>query len=107
MFRLKRIIREQKAFTLIELIAVVAILGVLAAIVIPRVMDSVDKADLTAIKATQKTLQTATELYRVEKGKYPNNLSELVASDYIDEVPDFDKLGVEFSIDTNGKITYE
>lgn len=45
----KRMLRNQKGFTLIEIIAVLVILGILAAVAIPRFVDLQDDAKLKAI----------------------------------------------------------
>lgn len=55
----KRINRESKGFTLVELLIVVAILGVLAAIVLPNITGLAGEGQTEAAKAELVTVQTA------------------------------------------------
>ena len=55
----KRINRESKGFTLVELLIVIAILGVLAAVVLPNVTGLVGEGQTEAAKAELVTVQTA------------------------------------------------
>jgi prepilin-type N-terminal cleavage/methylation domain-containing protein len=51
--------KNQKGFTLIELIVVIAILGILAAIAIPRLAGFTDRANSSAVVAEARTILTA------------------------------------------------
>mgnify|MGYP003699977431 CR=1 FL=1 len=82
----KALNKDERGFTLIELIVVIAILGILAAIAVPRVTTSLSNAKTNADEANIKILQNAVERYYVEKGTYPSTLDDLVP-DYIDKIP--------------------
>ena len=79
--------KNNKGFTLIELIMVTIILGILAAVAVPRYMGTVSKAEEAAEKAVINALRAAVEDYAtqqyIEKGRYdyPENPFELVEVD--------------------------
>ena len=59
--------RNQKGFTLIELIMVTIILGILAAVAIPRYMTSVEKAEAAAEDAVISAIKAGLETYATEQ----------------------------------------
>lgn len=79
--------KNNKGFTLIELIMVTIILGILAAVAVPRYMGTVNQAEAAAEKAVVDALRAAVENYStqefLEKGRYdyPANPFTLVDVD--------------------------
>ncbi len=59
--------RNQKGFTLIELIMVTIILGILAAVAIPRYMTTVEKAEAAAEDAVIGSIRAGLETYATEQ----------------------------------------
>ncbi|EGU21345.1 MULTISPECIES: type IV pilin protein [Vibrio] len=62
--------KQQKGFTLIELMIVVAIIGVLAAIAVPAYKSYVTKSELATGAATLRSLLTNIDMHYQEKGTY-------------------------------------
>jgi len=62
--------RNQKGFTLIELMIVVAIIGILAAIAIPQFASYRRRAQDSAAKSALKNLATAQENYYAQNNVY-------------------------------------
>lgn len=64
-------IPRARAFTLIELLIVVAIIAILAAIAVPNFLEAQTRAKVARVVADMRTMQTATEVYRVDHNKPP------------------------------------
>jgi general secretion pathway protein G len=63
--------RDQRGFTLLELLVVLVIIGLLAGIVGPRLFANVDKSKVTTAKAQINVLSKAVEQLRLDIGRYP------------------------------------
>lgn len=76
---MKQIWREERGFTLIELMVVVVILGVLAAIVVPKFIGRDEQAKRTAAAVQIKSLEAALGLFKLDNGFYPSTDQGLAA----------------------------
>lgn len=73
--------KQQKGFTLIELMIVVAIIGVLSAIAIPAYKDYVAKSAVTSAVGTLKSLLTNADLYTQNNTASTTDIKALGGSD--------------------------
>ena len=64
--------RNQKGFTLIEIMVVVVILGILAALVVPRLLGRPEEAKRTKAAVDIKGLEEALGMYKLDNGFYPS-----------------------------------
>lgn len=69
----------QQGFTLIEILLVIAVLGVLAGIVVFSVRDTTPRATESACAIERRTIRTALNSYRVDRGSYPTAVQGLGA----------------------------
>ena len=67
-----------RGFSLIELLVVIGILAVIAAIVAPNLLGKADDANINAAKVQIEQVSAAIDLYRLETGRYPETLTDLV-----------------------------
>src|ERR1700730_14895425 len=66
-------------FTLVEILVVIVILGILAALVVPRVLERPDEARVIAAKNDVAEILQATQLSRLDSGRYPTGEQGLAA----------------------------
>lgn len=76
-----------RGFTLIELLVVFTLLALLLTIAVPRYLQSAESAKEKARDQNVATLRDALDKFRADQGRYPNELSELVAKQYLRRIP--------------------
>ena len=70
--------KQDKGFTLVELLIVIVILGILATVTVFAVTGITNKGKTSACQADAKTLQTAEEAYSANVGSYTGSQQTLV-----------------------------
>lgn len=119
---LKKLFKEEKGFTMIELIIVIAIIAIIGAIIAPSFTKATTKSKIKADVASIREVNRQIALYMAEKGQYPSGnsestysaaatsggLKELENDGYLDKVPKPQTKGLKFSYsESTGKAIIE
>ena len=72
--------KRQRGFTILEIVIVFILLAGIMAFVGPKIFEQMGKAKSSEARIKIQTLAGQVELFRLEVGKYPANLQELVRS---------------------------
>ncbi|MBN2103840.1 prepilin-type N-terminal cleavage/methylation domain-containing protein [bacterium] len=117
---LRNFLRNNKAFTLVELVIVLVIIGILAAIAIPKFADLSESAQISACIQNQEQLESACTIFytrsavaptdvgltATDGAQYPAALSDLVTYDLVDAIPGCprtgDFAGGSYSLNSDG-----
>lgn len=106
---LKRILKNQKGLTLIELLAVIVILGIIAAIAVPSIGGIIDKARNDAAHAEALQVLNAAKLYVAGEDPASGTLSKTSPTstggldEYIDNI---DVYSITITKNSDGTYTY-
>jgi type II secretion system protein G len=68
----KQLIKNQKGFTLLELLIVIVIIGILAVLIIPNLVSGPQRARDSQRKSDLRNIKTALETYYNDNNQYPN-----------------------------------
>ena len=71
--------RNEKGFTLIEIMVVIIILGILASYVAVRITGQTEDARRTQARIQIETFETALKMYKLDNGSYPSTEQGLQA----------------------------
>lgn len=86
LFAISKATRNEKGFTLIELMVVVAIIAVLVSIAIPSFISATSSAKVKTCQANLRTIDGAIQVYYAEIGAYPT-VAQLSTGTYLKAWP--------------------
>jgi competence protein ComGC len=76
-------LKNEKAFTLLEMLIVLLIISVLIILIVPNLSSSSKGIDDKGCEALVSVVQTQVNLFYLEKRRYPTNIDEMVKSNYL------------------------
>src|SRR5215470_14491078 len=79
--------RQQRGFTLIELIIVCAMISILLGIMVPVYKIHILHANEAVLKEDLYHMRTAIDQYTQDKNKAPQDLNDLVSAGYLHAIP--------------------
>lgn len=73
-----QVLRRQRGFTILEIVIVFILLAGIMAFVGPKIFEQMNRAKSSEAKVRLQSLVGQIEIYKLEVGKYPDNLAALV-----------------------------
>ncbi len=78
-----KFLKNEKGFTLLEMLMVMFIIAVLLLLTIPNITKHKESVDERGCQTYADTVQTQVSAYEMVEGKLPGSLEELVSAGYI------------------------
>ncbi|HLQ73798.1 MAG TPA: competence type IV pilus major pilin ComGC [Bacillota bacterium] len=75
--------KKESGFTLVEMLIVLLVITILIILIVPNLSGRSEDVHTKGCKALVEVVQAQVDLYHLENGKYPNDLSALVKDKYI------------------------
>lgn len=96
-------LKNQKGFTLIEMLIVLMIISVLIILIVPNLAEKSEDVDEKGCDALVGVVQAQAESYRLDNGSYPDEVKDL-KDKYIEEDQMTCPNNSDLKIDENGKV---
>ncbi|MGD9807248.1 MAG: type II secretion system major pseudopilin GspG [Deferribacterales bacterium] len=82
--------RNNKGFTIIEVLVVIVILGILGSLLVPKFLDKPDEARVAKANLDIKAIESALKIYKLENSVYPTTeqgLEALIRKPEVEPIP--------------------
>ena len=99
---MKKLVKNEDGFTLIEMLLVLLVISVLIILIIPNIAAQSSNVQDTGCDAQVKMVQSQVEAYTLNEGSDPANIQALVTGGYITDEQTSCANGVEIEV-TNGQ----
>ncbi|WP_174613794.1 competence type IV pilus major pilin ComGC [Virgibacillus ihumii] len=96
--------KNQKGFTLIEMLIVLMIISVLIILIVPNLGDKSKEVNETGCEALVGLVQAQVDAYYIDTDAYPTTISELVG-DYITEDQKECPDGTDLTLNSDGTVS--
>ena len=80
--------RNDRGFTLVELLVVISLISILAAMGLVQYKNSIVRTQEATLKTDLFRMRDAIDQYYADKGKYPSSLDSLVSDGYLRKLPE-------------------
>lgn len=97
-------VRNERGFTLIEMMIVLLVISVLLIITIPNVTKHNSKINNKGCEAFVQMVQAQVQAYEIDKREKPANIQALIDEKYLNEGENKCPNGAEISISSEGKV---
>lgn len=96
-------LKNEKGFTLIEMLIVLFVISILMIITIPNIVKNQSSIKSKGCEAFVQMVQGQVQAYEIDHNKWPANIEELKTEQYVTDTtcPN----GASIYIDVNGKVT--
>ena len=84
---MRKVHKNKKGFTLLEIMIVVSIVGILVTMALPNMQRYVIRARETSLRNSLFVFRDVIDQYYADHGKYPETLEKLVEEKYIRTIP--------------------
>lgn len=100
-------VRNEKGFTLIEMMIVLLVISVLLIITIPNVTKHNSKINNKGCEAFVQMVQAHVQAYEIDKRKKPASIQALIDEEYLNEGENTCPNGAKIMISTDGRVSAE
>lgn len=100
-------LKNEKAFTLVEMLIVLLIISMLILLIVPNVTNKTKNVHAKGCTALVELVQSQVVAFQLDEGRLPSDLSELVGEKYINEEQLTCENNITLQMDGDGNIYYE